>query len=635
MNFDIIKKRVNKETPIYIGVLLVFVLMLTESCGNSTPYKTDVLVIGGGTAGTAAAISSGRMGVSTLLINPDPWLGGMLTAAGVSAVDGNTKLPSGFWGEFRDSLIGRYGDAEALKTGWVSNHLFEPEVGASIFLNISNSIPNLSLWHNTSWESISKKNEGWLISVSKENKTQLIWAKEIIDATELGDVSKAIGIPHYIGMDSQERFNEAIAPSIANDIIQDLTYVLILKEYDQPVVIEQPEGYDPSVFYCSTANEKCIPDKNMNRVLWPKQDMINYGKLPGQKYMINWPINGNDFYLNAIDMTTEERKIAFEAAKLKSLQFLYYLQTELGFDHLGIDYDQFPTGDGFPLMPYHRESRRIVGEVTLTINDIAAPYGQEKKLYRSGIAVGDYPVDHHHAAHPLANELPELHFYPVPSYSIPMGSLLPQDIDHFIVTEKSISVSNLVNGTTRLQPVVLQLGQVAGLIAANAVIENITPKQVSIRKVQGQLLSQGGYLLPYLDVPKTHPHFKVYQRIGATGILRGTGKNVGWENQTWFYPDQTLTAEDVYLTDWVREDAAVFPLRPTLNNIIEWLNNNPFKGVTIEDLSDGDTVKEILSLENLQDNDLITRGQFAILLDRVLNPFSREINFNGDWEDNL
>ena len=148
--------------------------------------------------------------------------------------------------------------------------------------------------------------------------------------------------------------------------------------------------------------------------------------------------------------------------------------------------------------------------------------------------MGDYPVDHHHASHPDAKNLPELHFYPVPSYNLPMGCLLPQNIDDFIVAEKSISVTNIVNGTTRLQPVVLQIGQAAGVIAALSVKENLSPAKVSMRKVQKPDFETGGYLLPYLDVSKDHLILKSYQRIGATGIIKGIGMNVGWENRMVF-----------------------------------------------------------------------------------------------------
>ena len=65
-------------------------------------HSVDVLVVGGGTGGTAAAIQAARQGVNTLLVSEFPWLGGMLTAGGVSAPDGNEllALQTGLWGQF-------------------------------------------------------------------------------------------------------------------------------------------------------------------------------------------------------------------------------------------------------------------------------------------------------------------------------------------------------------------------------------------------------------------------------------------------------------------------------------------------------------------------------------------------------
>ncbi|MBD4068681.1 FAD-dependent oxidoreductase, partial [Xanthomonas citri pv. citri] len=63
--------------------------------------KTQVLVIGGGVGGTAAGIQSARSGVQTMIVEETPWLGGMLSSAGVSATDGNHELYSGIWQEFR------------------------------------------------------------------------------------------------------------------------------------------------------------------------------------------------------------------------------------------------------------------------------------------------------------------------------------------------------------------------------------------------------------------------------------------------------------------------------------------------------------------------------------------------------
>ena len=65
-------------------------------------FSTDILIIGGTTSGTAAAIQAARRGVQVVLVSEFEWLGGMLTSAGVSAPDGNELLAwqTGIWGEF-------------------------------------------------------------------------------------------------------------------------------------------------------------------------------------------------------------------------------------------------------------------------------------------------------------------------------------------------------------------------------------------------------------------------------------------------------------------------------------------------------------------------------------------------------
>ena len=158
-----------------IANLILALYLLGISC-EKAPLETDVLVIGGGTSGVAAALSSARQGVKTYLLEEGPWLGGMLTAAGVSAVDGNTKLPSGIWGEFRDSLINRYGSKKALQTGWVSNHLFEPSVGNQIFQNMIKNETFLEPYFGTEVIAIEKRERGWKIKFKSSSQTFILFA---------------------------------------------------------------------------------------------------------------------------------------------------------------------------------------------------------------------------------------------------------------------------------------------------------------------------------------------------------------------------------------------------------------------------------------------------------------------------
>ena len=605
-----------------LNSIILFFTILLFSCDDSSEF--DVVIVGGGAGGTSAAIQSARNGAKTLLIEETDWLGGMLTSAGVSAIDGNYKLPSGFWGEFKDSLVSHYGSLEALKTGWVSNVLFEPKVGNEILKSITQNEKNLKILYLTSTQSVSK-HDGNNFNYQIKTSEGTFISKILIDGTELGDLLPMLDDDYDVGMDSNEMYDENIAPAIKNDIIQDLTFVMILKNYNKKVKIDKPEGYDASEFYCSTSHKDC---PKSDKALWSPQQMMNYGKLPNDKIMINWPIYGNDYYSNLVEMSKEEREVVFEKAKNKSLRYLYYIQDELGFDNYSISDDEYETDDNFPMIPYYREARRMKGQVTFSLNYIKNPYDQKHKLYRTGVLVGDYPVDHHHDAHPEKEKLPKLAFYPIPSYSLPFGSLISKKNSNFLVAEKSISVSNLVNGTTRLQPVVLQIGQIAGLIASESIKNNISTNEIDIRDIQTKILNNGGYIQPYLDVEKNHPFFKAYQRIGSTGILRATGLNIGWSNQTWFYPERSIVLDQLLKNLGNYYDLNKNPLSDLrTKTIFKWISL-----VQNQEIKNQQKIWNALGLSNFNSDRKINRGEFAIILDYFLNPFN---NFKVDIKGNI
>lgn len=584
------------------AVALVAAALLT-ACGGE---QYDVVVVGGGVSGTTAGIRAARLGAKTLIVEQGPWLGGMLTSAGVSATDGNYRLRGGMWGELRDSLEAHYGGAQALKTGWVSNLLFEPSVGARIFRAMAEQEELLTVKFNTATKQIERTAEGWKLTLTDG---QQVTAKVLIDGTELGDVAAELGVKYDVGMESRAVTGEDIAPEEANGIIQDLTMVMILKDYGRDMTIERPADYDSTLFACACDNAICKTPKEANR-LWSKQMMMSYGRLPNGKIMINWPIEGNDYYVDMIEMSAEERAEAVAKAKAHTLNFLYFIQHELGLNTLYLADDEFPTEDLMPLMPYHRESRRTHGEVRFQLNHVTNPY--DYMLYRTAIGVGDYPVDQHHTRYTGWEALPNLYFHSIPSYGVPMGVLLPKGVDGLIVAEKSISVSNLVNGSTRLQPVVLQIGEAAGIVAALAVKAGIEPREVSVRDVQREVLAGGGYLLPYLDLPTTDPHFKALQRVGVTGIIEGVGMTVGWENQTWFRANETISMAE--LTRGLNRFDQKFALSEDTHE------------VTLSDLEGwfgeiNDAMWNAWGLPDYSTTRTLTRKECAVVIDALMRPF--------------
>ena len=605
--------------------ILILAAVLLSSCAGQ---NVDVLIVGGGASGISAGVQSARMGVSTVIVEQTPWVGGMLTSAGVSCVDGNYNLRGGIFGEFADSLAARYGGWEELKTGWVSHINFEPHVGQQVLTNIAHSCGSLlQVVRSTRVTAVSGKEGAWKVCVENEDGRKLTYrAKVLIDATELGDIAKECGAQYRIGMEAASLTGESIAPEQSNDVIQDLTYVAVLKDYgpDADMTVDMPEGYDPAPFVNSAQNP-LNTESVTGQTIWPAADMITYGALPNGKYMINWPICGNDYYVNAIEMSETERKTAFDKAKHFTMCFLYFIQTELGMKNLGLADDEFPTEDRLPFFPYHRESRRITGEAFFTVDAAADPYGYEKPYYRTGIAVGDYAVDHHHYRHPQWQTLPDLHFYPIPSYNVPLGVVLPKNVDGLIVAEKSVSVSNLVNGTTRLQPVVMQLGQAAGALAALAVIEGKDVKQVGVRQVQEELLASDCYIMPYLDLPLTDRYFDAVQRIGATGILRGEGRNVGWANQTWMRLSDPLEADEVYTAGYFDKENVFGQGTVTVAALLDGVKllggvyDQPRQWWTALGLEDYDPAR------------VATRLEAAVVIDAALDPFGRfEVDYDGN-----
>lgn len=614
-------------------------LLAATAFPASRSCSTQVLVVGGGTSGIAAGVQAARMGVDAMIVEETPWLGGMLTAAGVSAVDGNYHLRASFWGEFLDSLATHYGSLDALKTGWVSNVQFEPSVGNRILHAIAAKQRNLEVKHGFRPLRVTQTPDShWtFVGISADaTDTLTVDANVIIDATELGDVAAMAGVKYDLGMESRHRTGEDIAPDSANSIVQDMTFTATLKQYDHDVSIERPAGYDPNMFACCCVNPLCTNPLEPDR-LWQKDMMLSYGRLPGNKYMINWPIEGNDFYANIVEMSHAQRLAAIERAKHRTLCFVYFIQHELGFNTIGIADDEYPTPDHMPLIPYHRESRRIHGLVRFTYNHALSPYSAT--LYRTNIAVGDYPVDHHHTRYTGSERLPRLYFHPIPSFGVPLGVMIPQGVSQMIVAEKSVSVSNIINGTTRLQPVVMQLGTAAGALAALSVKQHCQVSRVAVRHVQNAVLDAGGYLMPLLDAEPHSPMFAPLQRVACTGLLHGEGRRVGWSNQFWMGADSVLTRHSLALLQSVYASHKIRYKPDDLPVTVAQAADAIVQIAQAEGLMTQRKARQLMRktwqqhfAATLPKQRHITRGEYAVLVDAVLQPFSRvPVDINGNF----
>jgi hypothetical protein len=499
--------------------------------------KTDVLIVGGGTGGTAAAIQAARRGAKTILVSESAWLGGMLTTAGVTAPDGNelVAFQTGIWGAFLRELRSR--QPQGLDHGWVSFFTYEPGVGAEIFADWVRALPNLHWIADQTVLEVEKR--GDRIEAVRFPDFR-IEAHVVVDGTELGDVLALADVPHRWGWEWRSVWDEPSAPEAANAMtkqypVQAPTWVVVLQDFG--VGATAPAIAAPS-------RSEGIDEGEWFRGAWKGYGIdrfLNYGRLPGDRFMMNWPQQGNDYGVGLGRLIASEsaRQEFWQEAYDHSQSFARFVQQEVG-GRIGLAANVFPEfqptnfqktnpqktnlgGGSFALHPYYRESRRLQGLVTVTEHDIL-PTGQVAKLpvdpqgRCAAIAIGNYANDHHYPGYDFPLAPKSLRWggrWTGTPFALPYGCLVPATTDGLLVCEKNISVSHIANGATRLQPLVLGIGQAAGMAAALCVEQHCQPRELAAMAVQRALLEDAiapAAVVPLFNVPPGEPDWQQWQR---------------------------------------------------------------------------------------------------------------------------
>lgn len=594
-----------------IKKLLIPFFLLFFSIANAETIKTDVLVIGGGACGVAAAIQSARSKVKTLLVEPGPWLGGTMTMGGMCVLDGNRNLPSGVWGEFRRKVTDYYRNRLGYDTTHNAVLRFEPHVGAEILKKITDTVKNLTVKMKTPWANVRKDGTGWEVNITVNGEIVKVEAKVLVDGTETGEVAQKLGIKFA-------KENTNLTERAADDI-GDITWIAILKDFGRGAdkTISKPEGYNAATY-------SFLKGKDLKPILRAIE-------IPNEKYMLNWPEGA----VNAAQYNASSKEELYKKARLRTLGLVYYIQTQMGYKNLGLD-NEFGTGDKLAMIPYLKESHRINGLVRMVPDDIKKPYERESKLYRTSIAVGENFYDNSFAI-TYASNPPDVTVQYRSPYSIPLGAIVVKDVDNLLVTEKAIAVTGQVNESTMYPSVQMTLGQGVGATAAFCAFFKTTTKHLNVRLIQGEIMDFKGYLMPFSDISQKDPHFRAIQQVGATGLLKGIQHMEGNAIEVHFDPNDTVTTAEI---------------RPVMNEIYTrfflWFNKEKPVGkfklgnlvslISDYTLTDPKTMEEairkvwkpVLKLPgDLDLNRPATRLEFAVLANRYLNPFAKTVDITG------
>ncbi|MBK5294528.1 MAG: FAD-dependent oxidoreductase, partial [Acidobacteriia bacterium] len=536
---------------------------------NPPEQACEILIAGAGAGGFAAALRASTRGHTVCLTEESDWIGGQITAGGVSALDenrfieiaGGTKTYYEMRNRIRDSYRRNYTLSPAAKVlenlnpgaCYVSPLCFEPKVGVKVLEEmLAPHRGRVQLLPRT--RVFQLKVEAGVIREAlayQFDRREVIRIKPrfVLDATELGDLLPLAGVPYVVGSEAQADTGEPHAAAAANTAcVQSFTYPFAIDvrngedhriakpaqyEYfrdSQPfgLKVNYPTdlGWRGEFQYKMFGDDPPVPN-NMSpgpffpwrRLLWSKN--FTGANAPADLALINWP--RQDYHSETLlDRTPLDTARVLQQAKRVSLAFLYWLQTDLarddgkgnGYPELRLRMDVMGTPDGLSKTPYIRESRRLIPASGRVVEqDIVAEMqpGPRARWFNDSVGTGFYMVDIHPCG---ANERGRM-MMPRP-FQIPMRALIPQKVTNLLAAGKNLGVTHLTNGAFRLHPVEWNIGEAAAVMASQ-MIRDGRAGDVHIEEVQRQLAQAGVPLVWFDDLRMDHPAFAAIQLAAVRG----------------------------------------------------------------------------------------------------------------------
>lgn len=509
---------------------------------SHTELSTDVVVVGAGLGGIAAAIAAAERGAYVVLTEEYPWIGGQLTSQAVppdehpwieqfGATARYRRLRDGIREVYRRSYPLRP-EARAWSelnpgAGWVSKLCHEPRVALGVLTEM------LAPWRSAGRIRLLEQFRPTAASVDGDVVTSVtltsvldgasttVTADYIVDATETGELLPLSGTEYVTGFESATETDEPSAPAQAQPHnVQALSVCFVVEDVDGDHTIDKPERYDfwssyrpaawnganllswtaPSprtlemdtrTFTPNPADDAMAVRADQSRNpgdgnLWTFRRIAAAGLFSPGHYssdlcLVNWP--SIDYFLAPVlDVEPAQAQERIADARQLSLSMLYWMQTQAPREDGGV---------GFPGL-------RLRPDVMGSADGLAqAVYHRESRRIRAVTTVTENDVSHAVRGERGATRYEDsvgvgmyridLHpstggdtYIDVAStpFEIPLGALLPRRVSNLIAANKNIGTTHITNGCYRLHPVEWNIGEAAGHLAAYCLARSHTPHEV-------------------------------------------------------------------------------------------------------------------------------------------------------------
>lgn len=423
----------------------------------------DVIIFGGGTAGTVAAIQAGRVGVRTLLVEKNGMLGGTMTVGGINA-------PAHFfaWGQ---QIIGGIGWELTRKTleetgcpvptpHPTHNHK-EPHylntvtIDRGIFAAICDEAvidAGVDLLFHAMPASIAYLKDGWTVTICAKTGLREVRAKVLVDTT--GDANAV----HLAGFD-------VVHPIIA----QPATLQMHCSGYDV-------EKLDFDALHVAAKQAIVVGALRSTDIAWHNDGPAAFLRRHGS--------NAN--HLRAPHAETSDGKSAAELEARKAVLRMYrFFRKQPGLENFRVDWICPEAGI--------RETVTIKGKTTVTVEDYEAG-----RIYEDAVCYAFYPIDEHLNDGKGINYR-ELKHNTLPT--IPRGALLPMGSRFLIAAGRCVASDREANSGLRVECSCMAMGQAAGVMAALSARSGADPEDLPLKDVLTTLRQHGSIVPGDLPMP--------------------------------------------------------------------------------------------------------------------------------------
>jgi len=422
---------------------------------------SDLVVVGGGLAGTCCAITAAREGIKVTLVQDRPVLGGnassevRLWVLGATSHMGNNNRWAREGGVIDEILV--------------ENMYRNPEGNAVIFdtvvLDKVVSEPNITLLLNTAAIEVQKSPDDKITSVkafcSQNSVEYVLQAPLFCDASGDGVLGFLSGAAFRMGAESQEEFGEKFAPT---------------KEYGELL------GH--SLYFYSKDTGKPVNFVAPSYALKDITAIPRYRKFNSKEYGCNlWWIE----YGGRLDTVHETETIKWELWRV-----VYGV-----WNHIK-NSGQFPDARNLTLewvgtIPGKRESRRFEGDYMLRQQDIV-----EQRVHSDAVAYGGWSIDLHPADGVFSEKPGCNQWHGKGIYQIPYRSFYSKNVPNLFFAGRIISVSHVAFGSARVMGTSAYGGQAVGMAAVLCKQLGVLPAALledgHMKTLQRRLIRSGQYI---------------------------------------------------------------------------------------------------------------------------------------------